>query len=225
MDMQNSMDIKNITAQSKYGATDTQVDEKKPLVGLLPDSQLIYESDFGSKVYAVKAKNGTFQNVIFQVCDNTGAVSEPIVKTPSQLLGKSGFQFVYNLVGDFDKADLDGIKKGYREKESKLKSLTCIDKCSFIQVYKDLCTVEEESALITIDRTDNGDYLNIEVHRFKELVADLDWGWRPLDIQRRLRDLGWLRINKGRPYDFKKIDGDGNDYRTISIRLGMDGEK
>lgn len=173
------------------------------------------------RVYAAKLTDGTFQTVAFYIVDVKGHVSDTVFKKRSQLMKRNGFEFIYDLEGDFDKADLDKIKAGYKNVEEHLKAIHCPEKLPFELVYKGLyqCRNRLKDDLITIDRDGDLEYLCIDTKCFDAMVKAEDCGWKALEVKKVLRQLGFLRINFGRPYDFAKRDKDGSTYRTISLRL------
>lgn len=138
-----------------------------------------------------------------------------IIKSPSQLLGKNGFNFVYDLPGMLEKSDEDEIKKQYRDIESTVKLDTSPDRVPFPILYDILCS----SAAVVSDTP----YINLPVPDFNQIIISGDFGWTPLEVKKCLRDAGLLHRNNGRPYDYTIIE-DGKPCRVISIKLNANKE-
>lgn len=186
---------------------------------LVEGVEWIYTNAWKIAVWVAKHNNGTSEAVSFQLEDEKGNVTDPILKKTSQLNGKNGFNFLLDLPGGFVRSDIDSIKTKFREVESKLKSATCLDRVPFDEICETLCTQEEVPDIITKDEEEGVTYLNISMEQFKSIVDGGEWGWKPLEVKKRLQLLGLLRVNTGRAYDYAVRDKDGTTYRTISIKL------
>lgn len=191
------------------------------ILGLPPTSTLLYKNSWDFSLYVQRVVHGINVKLDFYIVDEAKRVFGPISFKPSQLQGKGGFNFLYDVPGRFDKSDEDSIKAEYRKVEKDLKEFSHDEKVPFEIVYEELTTAEEIEDIITRTDTPDSRYINIDVTTFKDLVSKADWGWTPIEVKRRLREAGLLRINRSRPFDFTLTDKDGSHYRTISIRLDM----
>lgn len=203
---------------------DLRQEAKRPKpFGVHEHSVCIYTNDWGYSVYVLKLECGAMQKVGFTVVDAEGKPRGTVTTTHSRLTDKNGFKFMMDFVGDFQKLDTDEIGRRFGNVWQKLKPVRADDRVSFDVVYAELSETEEKADIVTKTHTKDGDYINIAVGKFKQIVEEGDWGWKPLEVKRQLRDLGLLRVNKDRPFDYTVVDSKGTPYRTISIRLNMNG--
>jgi len=190
------------------------------------NSILLYTSPQNYKIWSAKVHMNGQQVFYFYVSDSMGNIYDPIVKKFSQLKKRTGFDFFFDLVGDFDVANIAAIKAAFMDKKDTLSPIDSPDKCAFEAIYKDLCGLRnyQYEDVISLDQMEGKTYLNIEPKIFGVLVKKQEWGWQALDIKKNLRLYGLLRCNEGRVYDFSIRNKNGRNYRAISILLVNEAE-
>lgn len=203
------------------GSTMPQCLTKNKQVLIPENSILLYTSPQNYKIWSAKVHMNGQQVFYFYVSDSMGNIYGPIVKKFSQLKRRTGFDFFFDLVGDFDVANIAAIKAAFMDKKDTLSPIDSSDKCAFEAIYKDLCEMRnhQQEDVISLDRMEGKTYLNIDTDNFGVLVKEREWGWKALDIKKNLRLCGLLRCNEKRVYDFSIRNKNGKNYRAISILL------
>lgn len=205
---------------------------EKPF-GICDSAFMLCQDDWGNQLWVFKESDRTTSRYGFQIVTNKQVVGEPIFRKKEQLMGKTGFRFMFSLAADFSYDDTMKARQKFFECQDKMDALEINDKCSMNKMYQNLCIYvkehEQESDEITIDTvtdedTGNGStgqrrYANIPTKRvFDRVISDCDVGWKPLEVKRMLKRLGLLRVTEGRPYDYAKYRG-SEQYRVISFLL------
>ena len=175
------------------------------------------------KVLACKLADSTTQQTSygFYVQTPEGEVSDRVMVKRSKFKGKNAMDWILDYQGDFDREDVDKMKNEFMKKHQALPVMDISSKLPIDEVYRELCEYAANNQIDDIVTIKSG-YCNIEVKEFQKIVEHLDFGYKVLEIKKAFKELGLLRVNKGRPYDFNITDKDGNQYKTISFKFVME---
>lgn len=179
----------------------------------------IYTNQWGFSVLACRLcdhgmkKQGT--GIFVQSPD--GSISDMSRIKKSQFLKRNTFDFLLDVDGDFDKHDIDCVRKIALHLFKEMPERDVSSKVPIELVYKDLCEYVDGNQKNDIITVSDG-YCNVATEVFKRIVKENDYGYTGLEIQKLFKVLGLLRVNKGRMYDWAMTDKDGSQYRTISFQ-------
>lgn len=150
-------------------------------------------------------------------------VSEPVYKKLSQLMAKDGYRFVLDMPGEFERADIDVARATFKKAIETTMIIDDTERSPIHDVYLWLCEyvkehIKEDIITVTTDK-DGCQFASIETQTFDELVISEGWGWKPLEVKKRFKQLQLLRVNAGRAYDCAMTNKNEQTYRTISFKL------
>lgn len=209
--------------------TNVQKNEIVRPFGIPENANLLVTDDWGTQLWVFRESNRSVIQFGFQIVSVEGSskkpvVGEPIFRKREQLLSKNGFNFIYNLDGEFSFDNIAKARLEFQKVQLQMDKLEISDKCSFQDVYQGLFKYadehREEKDLFTITNDNGCWYANMPTKDvFEKVLEELDTGWKALEVKRMLKRLGLLRVNQNRPYDYAMYDDNGFQYRVISIRL------
>lgn len=175
-------------------------------------------NDWGYKVHACKLLDKATGKMAyaFYVQSPEGELSDREVVKRSKIIGKKAFDWLFDYDGDFCRDDITKVKSNFMQKEKDLKVMQSSSRVHFDLVYKDLCEYVEDNQIgDIISIKDN--YCNIAATEFKNVIERIECDYKPLEVKKKLKELGLLRVNAGRAYDYNLTDEDGNQYKVISF--------
>ncbi len=183
-------------------------------------AKCVYTNPWGYEVHACKLydKGSKRQEIgILIQSPKDGTLSDIIRIKKSQFVNMNLFNFLLDMEGDFDKADIDAVKVQVLAQLKELPERDSSTKVPIEEVYKDLCEYVEGNEKEDIISISDG-YCNIAADEFKKILNESDYGYTKLELQKLFKVLGLLRVNNGRVYDFAMTDKYGSQYRTISFK-------
>ena len=157
----------------------------------------------------------------FYIQTPNGELSDLIMIKRSQWVGKNSLNWLLDYEGDFTAEDIAAIRSEFQAVEKNLPVKKIGTKLSKVEVYQELCSYAEQNQLPDVITFKDG-YCNMDIHLFKEAVTQMDSGYSVLEVKKMLKQIGLLRVNGGRSYDFNAVDSQGKAYKTISFLYQKD---
>lgn len=186
---------------------------------IVENTDCIYQNAWEYKLHACKMVEGTTKKMRYSFWIETpeGEFSEAVTVSLAKCMNKTAFEWLYDYEGGFIRDDVLAVRLAFKRYDTYAKAHSVFDRVDIDLVYQELCEIAEsklEDEVITI----RDGYYNIAVKEFKKLVAELDCDYKALEIKKKFKELGILRVNSGRAYDYTMTDKDGSPYKVISIK-------
>ena len=229
----------NIMEEIYQSAAETASTQEEECPELVPEKAIhLYTNSWNEKVYVARCSDRKRVAYFFYMVFPSGEVADPIAKARTKLMGANGFDFLMDMEGDFDKADVDAIRAQFNAVSPQMEAVQVDTKTPMSEIYSTLC--QKVKALArevkagpdnrgpfkarVLDEVDGRIYGNIPVETFTELVKDRVEGeewfkWTPLSIKQELKRLGKLRTNANRYDLFHPATEERQQCRVISIKL------
>lgn len=192
------------------------------------NSTLIYKNDMGYELHMVILVDNSKkkQSIGYFVVSPDGKMSEIEKISRSKIItSKNWCNFVYDLLGDFNREDVERIRNEVSMKLQELKKVEDSRAIGIDEAHHMICKYVEQNNIEDFVFVDDEGYCNIDTRRFDSILKELETGYTKLQILRALKVKEALKISKGRPFDYRLYDKDKNPYWAYRIKNVLYKEK
>ncbi len=182
---------------------------------------LLHTGTWGDKLYMVGLEDNSKKklSIGFFVVDHEGKMSEIISISRSKFFtSKNPCDFVYDLAADFTRDDVVIIKNKVLQN---LRSINYVDVSEAVgidEAYMMLCEYVYNHRVEDSVFIDDDGYGNVETKKLEGILKELECGYKKLQLLKALKVKEVLLIGKGRSFDYKLYDKDGNPYWAYRIK-------
>jgi hypothetical protein len=185
---------------------------------MIMNATLLFTNDWEYKVYmaGMADKAAMKQAIGIFVTDPNGNKSDLHKITRSKLFtSKSTFDFLFDFEGGFDRQDIDAIKSKVMDQLKKVQYVDLSERVSIDDAHRLLSEYVNDHYIENCVYIDEDGYCNIEYNdKLPSVIAELELGYKRLELVKMFKILDLLKISGGRVYDFKKYDR-GEPYWTL----------